>query len=168
MTMIAIMMLKMMKTINKDKKTRKTAISPRIEDTGDVNISSGSGGGKGKKNRENSGIGTVNPQFIGTLTQTRLLGLDARGNTFNKWQLLWTDNLLGIPLIYCICGDVDDESTSIFGGAHGIDTLIDDVIGDDGTDGKSKTRNIYAANIHYRDYYRPQTIVAGLGADATV
>ena len=54
---------------------------------------------------------------------------------------MWTDNLLGIPLIYCICGDIDD------------DTLIDDVIGDDGTDGKSQARKMYEANTHYVGYY---------------
>ena len=39
-----------------------------------------------------------------------LLGLDASGYTFNKWQLFSTGNLLGILLIYCMCSDIDDES----------------------------------------------------------
>ena len=55
-------------------------------------------------------------------SQTRLLGLDASGNTL-------TNNLLGISLIYCISDDIDG-STSKFG-TNGIDTLMNDVIGDD-------------------------------------
>ena len=96
-----------------------------------------------KNNRENSGIGTISLQFITSLTQTLSLGLDASGNGFNKWTLLLTNNLLGIPLIYCICGDTDDGSTSKFGGTNDVhvDILMNDVIGDDGTDGKSKAIN---------------------------
>ena len=54
-----------------------------------------------------------------------------------------TNNLLGIPLIYCICGDTDDGSTSKFGGTNGIhvDTLMNYVISDDDIDGKSKATN---------------------------
>ena len=93
-----------------------------------------------KDNRENSGIGTISSQFITSLTQTHSLGLDASGNAFNKWTLLLTNNLLGIPLIYCICGDIDDGSTSKFGGTNGVhvDTLMNYVINGDG---KSKATN---------------------------
>ena len=68
-------------------------------------------------------------------------------DTFNKWRLLSTDNLLDMPLIYCICGDIDDKSTSKFDGINSIDTLMDDVISD-GADGKSKARNIYMRQRH--------------------
>ena len=83
-----------------------------------------------------------------------------------------TDNLLGIPLIYYMCGDIDDESTSKFDGTNGIDTLMDDVISGDGADGKSKARNIciYEANTQYIKNINiwPQTNVVGLGANTTV
>ena len=55
---------------------------------------------------------------------------------FREWPILSMDNLKDIPLIYCICSDID-ETASEFGGQKGIDTLMDDVIGHGG-DNSSK------------------------------
>ena len=81
-----------------------------------------------------------------------------------------TGNVLGISLIYCICGDIDDESTSKVDGTNGIDTLMDDVISDDDIDGKSKARNIYEVKTCYVENINIwlQTNIVGLGTNATV